>query len=102
MRRRWVAQLQFFQGKELKINFNKPIASGNFGSVFYGSLPDGRQVSMSCMQLCEYRCRRSSTGLDQSKGRFIISFFNLQFFMRNVVVYRELIVEINYKTQKSK
>jgi len=60
-RRSWVAQLQFFQGKELKINFNKPIASGNFGSVFYGSLPDGTQVVVKCPVLDEFSLKLFDT-----------------------------------------
>lgn len=60
-RQEWVAQLQFYQGKDLKINWKRPIASGNFGSVFYGSTPDGRQCVVKCPVLDEFALRLFDT-----------------------------------------
>ena len=53
-RQTWLAELQFYQGKDLRINWKKPIASGNFGSVFYGSTPDGRHCVVKCPVLDEF------------------------------------------------
>jgi len=53
-RQTWVAELQFYQGNELRIDWKKPIASGNFGSVFYGSTPDGRHCVVKCPVLDEF------------------------------------------------
>jgi len=57
----WRAQLQFYQGKDLKINFRTPIAKGNYGSVFFGSLPDGTQVVVKCPVLDEFSLKLFDT-----------------------------------------
>lgn len=57
----WVAQLKFYSGKDLKINWNRPIASGNFGSVFYGNAPDGTAVVVKCPVLDEFSLRLFDT-----------------------------------------
>jgi len=51
----------FYQGKDLRINWKKPIASGNFGSVFYGSTPDGRQCVVKCPVLDEFALKLFDT-----------------------------------------
>lgn len=57
----FVAQLKFFQGTDLKINWNKPVAGGNYGSVFYGSLPDGTEVVVKCPVLEEFSLKLFDT-----------------------------------------
>ena len=57
----WVAQLQFYNANNLKINFKNAKAQGNYGSVFFGSLPDGTQVVVKCPVLDEFALRLFDT-----------------------------------------
>lgn len=49
-----MAQLQFYNAKDLKINFKNPKAQGNYGSVFFGELRDGNHKHRSQPFYCTF------------------------------------------------
>ncbi|KAJ1475375.1 hypothetical protein T484DRAFT_1828666 [Baffinella frigidus] len=49
-------ELQFFQSKDLKVNWNSPSAEGNFGKVFFGTL-NGQKCVIKCPVLEEFSLR---------------------------------------------